>query len=256
MSYIALINQPRGLGDIFYLQKAAELISKRVDHIIWPIHPKYSYLKEYNLNPKIHYLPIPLDIPDVPKKYKFWYDLLASNLFVRQFRTFFTPRDVIFYYPFYMTFKGNNDTEMMYSKYPLINSKYDDWQKYFKFNRNLDREHSLRKKYGINEGDKYIFVNGLHETTYYRNTKINVSSDYKIVYNDGTPCHVFDFCWLLENAQEIHTVETSFCYLVEVLNTTEKLYCYSRKNADGVSLRHNNFDYIKKLHKKPWNYIL
>jgi len=58
----------------------------------------------------------------------------------------------------------------------------------------------------------------------------------------------------LDNAKEIHTVETSFCYLIEKLNTTNNLHMYSRK-INGVS-RFNDFSYIDHIYKRKWSAIV
>ena len=64
----------------------------------------------------------------------------------------------------------------------------------------------------------------------------------------------FDLSWILENAEEIHTVETSLCYLIECLDTTDKLFVYSRIIDNRP--QYSNFDYINKFYKKDWKYIL
>ena len=46
---------------------------------------------------------------------------------------------------------------------------------------------------------------------------MEISSNMKVIYNDGEPCHIFDYCWIIENAKELHLVESAFCYLVEKL---------------------------------------
>jgi hypothetical protein len=59
--------------------------------------------------------------------------------------------------------------------------------------------------------------------------------------------NLFDWCQVIENAAEIHTVETSICYLIEKMNTTKKLFMYARgKKPDW-------FD-IDGIFQKPWVY--
>jgi hypothetical protein len=251
---IALIDQARGLGDIFFLQKAVYEISERMDNIIWPIHPKYNYLHEYLITPKTSYFSFPLNEAEFSESVKIWHKVLYDNYKSNTFSSTPVSGGVIHYYPFRTSSFNSNDIDIMYSKYKILNISFDDWQKYFQFKRKLDREDSLRKKYGIERGEKFIFVNTMYFTSPYNTYKINLESEYKIIYNDGSPCHIFDFCWLLENAQEIHTVETSMCYLVEVLNTTDKIYCYPRLRKGGEKM-YQNFDYINKIFKKNWNYI-
>ena len=43
----ALLRQPAGLGDIFYLQKAAKILVKNDYKVIWPLAKVYTYIKDY-----------------------------------------------------------------------------------------------------------------------------------------------------------------------------------------------------------------
>jgi hypothetical protein len=58
---------------------------------------------------------------------------------------------------------------------------------------------------------------------------------------------------LFENAKEIHTVETSFCYLIEKLNTTDKLFMYSRTKPGNKP--NADFSYIDHIYNKKWETI-
>ena len=90
----------------------------------------------------------------------------------------------------------------------------------------------------------------------YRDVNIT-SSNLNIIHHK--PEHInmfniFDLCSVIENAEEIHTVETSLCYLIEKLNTNAKLYMYSRK-ING-RLQNPDFSYVDHIYKKNWSYIL
>jgi len=256
MKHLALIDQARGLGDIFFLQKAATLISERVDNIIWPIHPKYNYLHQYLKTPKVSYFSFPIKESDFSESVKIWHKVLYDNFKYNNFKSVILGKNVIHYIPFRtsMSMLNVNSDQVMYSKYKIINTNFSDWKNYFKFVRNPEREDELRKRYGIEKGEKFVFVNTMYYTNGHRTYDIKPETDYKIVYNDSSLCHIFDFCWILENAQEIHTVETSICYLVESLNTTDRIFCYPRKKLNGDN-EYPNYDYINKLFSKKWNYI-
>ena len=57
---------------------------------------------------------------------------------------------------------------------------------------------------------------------------------------------------IAENAQEIHTMETSLCYLLEKINLTN-VFVYSKYTAEN-GLK-DNFEYIKENYSKHWEYM-
>lgn len=261
---IVLINQPAGLGDIFYLQKAVKSFADNSIQVYWPVQKDFEYVLHYLKHPNITYYSVDDDYP-----YK------KHNLFSKKYRYSFLDHEnktEVYYIPFthsheeYELFSGKKKYSAMLSKYELIDMSNTNWQQYFVFERNYEREDNLRKKYKIEKDENFIFVNGLFASPpemFDRNIKIN--TNLKVVYNDGEPCHIFDYCWIFENAKELHLVESAFCYMVEVLKTTDKLFMYSRKFPYGIQRsgnwscdnpngyqQHPNFDYINGIHKKPW----
>lgn len=258
MKKYAIINQVKGIGDIFYLQKAVKYISKNVDEVIWYVHSNYYYIKDYIKYGNIKYLRLPLVGEEFHDEEKKWYNhfytphIHGLGYDGNIVKVFSKELDAFLYYFPFANSVGLNITPkfVMNAKYKMIKMSDQNWQKYFTYIRNEERENDLRIKYGVELNEEFIFVNSLMKSFDYDEVKINIDSNIKVIKNDGSPCHLFDFCWLLENAKEIHTVETSLCYLVETLNTTDNLFCYSRNNVYG------NFDYIKDVYKKNWKYIL
>jgi len=239
--------QYAGLGDIFFLQKAAySFLHSGYDEIIWPVIKHYEYLKDYIDNDKIKFIPIDSIVGEIKELYKNNVLLLESNSNIN-------------YIPFEKAsnITGNN-SNFLEQKYCLINLDFSDWQNYCKFKRYPERENKCREYFGINKGDKFIFVNNIFASPPEIYTReMNYSTNLKIV--EHKPEHLnmfnfFDFSWLLENAEEIHTVETSLCYLVECLHTKASLNLYSRK-INGCN-QYFNFDYIENIYKKEWNKIL
>ena len=58
--------------------------------------------------------------------------------------------------------------------------------------------------------------------------------------------NLFDWMSLMEHAQEIHTVETSFCYVAALLNL-QNMHVYSRNTK-------TDFKYIQDLFPESWKY--
>jgi hypothetical protein len=249
---VAIVNQPAGLGDIFYLQKAVKYYADQGTKIYWPVQKEFEYLCEYLKYPNINYYSEERDYP---------YKNLCKgsyNLFSKKHKTLLVDNEnniEILYIPFtHAQFEiemFEKVKSIMLVKYLMVEQSHENWQKYFTFQRNTERENKLKQQLDLKENEEFIFVNDLFASPpNMLKREMSINTTLKPIYNDGLPCHIFDYCWILENAKEIHTIESSLCYLVEVLNTTDKLFMYSRK-INGRQ-QHKNFDYINGIHKKPW----
>lgn len=246
---ILLIRQPAGAGDIFFLQKAAQEFINDGYKIIWPLADVYWYLKDYIKNPNIQFYN---ELDNFPYKQIYHYtkpvqgkDGDTEVLFIP-----FQDADSVLKLP------------PMKCKYPLVDKDSNGWQNYFNFERNHEREARLKVHYGIQDGQDFIFINntfGSPPQMFTRTTKAEpkgarlIYNDLTLKYSDGSPIHLFDYCWLFEHAKEIHTVETSFCYLIEKLNTTDKLFMYSRTKPGNTP--NSDFSYIDHIYKKKWECI-
>jgi hypothetical protein len=234
-----LIRQPAGLGDIFFCQKIAhKVIEKYNCKVIWPVLKQYKYIKDY------------LAIPQGLEFYSNTDHFPYSNIFntisnVKQTTNFiYIPlQDADSLYP---------DFGLMEAKYKMVNLCFNDWQNYFDFDRFKDREEKIWNHFNLKDEEKYNIINSkygsLPNTLEICNIKIN--NDYRIITLDSLGFdNIFDWCKVLENAEEIHTVNTSWCYLIEKLNTKAKLFMYMRGNQ-------SNFEhYTKGVFKKNWTYI-
>lgn len=230
----ALINQPAGLGDIFYLQKAVKLFLHNNYTVIWPVIKHFEYIKNYIKYPNLVF---------VNKEENFLFKDIYNKNYKQLMEESYGDYSVL-------TVPFVHAVEMKH-KYPMVNINCDDWKDFFKFERNHERELALKQKYNIQDGEEFIFVNNIFASPPDMHTRnIPLNTDKKVIYNDGEPCHIFDFCWLFENASELHLVESVFCYLVEVLQTKGKLFMYSR--VINGQQQHQNFNYINHIYKKDW----
>jgi len=240
---ILYIRQSAGLGDILFLQKAVNKFVEANYRVVWPVIEHYQYLKNYNLSDKINYVSMNELSNEIRELYKSDIPIYNENYV---------------YIPFDRAKIPGRHFDFMEAKYKLVNLDFNDWQKYINFNRFPEREKLCKEKLGLNDNEKFVFVNSLFASPpniYKRD--IVVETNFKIIeQQEGhlNQFNFFDLSWILENAEEIHTVETSLCYLIECLNTTNKLFVYGRI-MNGIP-QYSNFDYISKIYKKDWKYIL
>ena len=213
----SLINQPAGLGDIIFCQKIAKLLKTKYNHtVIWPVVKDLEYVKDY------------LDFDGFTINNPLW----PTN------RINLAIADRIF---------GGS---VLKAKYELVRLDWRDWKDYVGLKRNHEKEQSLYNKLNPNN-EEYIIVSKLIGTPPgQREIPMKINSNKKIIevsliegYNP------FDWCLLLENASEIHMVDTSFNYIMELINVkTKNLHLYSRfyPNTD--------FSHIEGLFSLPWEY--
>ena len=106
------------------------------------------------------------------------------------------------------------------------------WESFY-VKRNFEKENIFYKKYAPSE--KYIFYHDDIKRNYQIETK-KISKKYKIFTpNENLTENIFDYCTIIENAEEIHVIDSSFMFLIDCLkydNPLQKLYIhrYAREN--------------------------
>ena len=104
--------------------------------------------------------------------------------------------------------------------------------------RDLRNEKKLLKKLVGNE-KKFIFVHDDIKRGLIINTN-KLKKKFKIIRNDYNNL-IFDYGLILENAHELHLIESSFRQLIETLNIkSKKLYLYKDNRHDYSMSLYNN----------------
>jgi hypothetical protein len=229
MNFSCKIIQDGGLGDIIFLQSLIK--SLKYTTVYWPMSDHFlKTCTAYMPSPKIKY---------VKKEFSITEDCDILN---------FDKAHLV---------KPSSTRSFMYPKYEILNQDPKNWGKFCTFNRNNEKEVNLKNI--LNPPDGYKLVNLLYGS--YPNSKKREDL-YELFKNDSKVVFVepikgfdlFDWSLLIEEAEEIHTVETSMVYLVELLKTTEKLYMYRKGTKEEFFSFFNNWDYINLLHQKKWSY--
>jgi hypothetical protein len=246
----ALIRQPAGLGDIFWLQPLIDDMHERGFHVIYPVCDHYYDMMKTSVKTKHSNFIRESE--------------LEGRLLEVYGKTDYVIEDDFEYYPFdcishpkYNSFRPEyarkNIMVGKYMFYKEFNPDFDidvaDWRKSVTIIRNFERE----KKYQdlLELGDEFVWVNrafGTPPGIVIRD--MNLPENLLVVENDSRLTNVFDVCGVLEKAKEIHTVETCFCYIAELLDLTAELNLYSRK-INGQN-QHKDFSYVDIVYKKDW----
>lgn len=225
-----VIKQPAGIGDVFFCQKIARVMMQNGYQVIWPLRPDIAWIGKYI---KDIYFPTTNDM--FPGKDI--YDRAAGGV-IEPTGAFISLATAD------MT---HNDGKIMSSKYNMLDIDYQDWQDYFKFERDFDKENELYYNVlGLNDESEFVFINNLYNTDIRDSELLSTDQfdlpvvELKII--DGFT--LFDWCKVLERAKKIYTINTSINYIIEVLDTSYDeyvIYAHDEKNKTEI-------DY---LFKKP-----
>jgi hypothetical protein len=222
-----LIKQPAGLGDIFFLQKVAYALSLNAGTTItWPVIDEFLWIKEYLEAPYVNFISVNSDFP-LKEEYH------QQNPNLRQVGdTYIIPfQHADWLYP---------GISVMDAKYRLIDLDFSDWADFFVFNRNYKRENELSKELGIIDSEKYILVNRRFASPPDIQECENIPREFggKRVIEMGIKpgFTLFDWCYIIEHANEIHIVDSSICFIIDKLQlNTEMIYLYTKPNHVGTS---------------------
>lgn len=216
-----IINQPFGIGDILFLNPLIKQLD--IEQAIWPVVDHYYWIKDY----------ISIDNLTFIKVSKF--NLLNYEDYVEiplQHAHSFIPQA----------------NDCMEAKYLLLEADPKLWRT-LTFNRNKEKETQLKQHLNIHPNDKFIFVNNNFAGPEY-NYKVNIipQSNHKIIYQEYIEGFtLLDWCGVLEQSIEIHTVSTALFFVIEALNLENtSLHLYPRKPLD------KDLSPIKTLISNKW----
>jgi hypothetical protein len=242
---LAIIRQPAGLGDILFTYKIAKKINEKYnpDQIIWPICKEYIHIKDY--------IDTPANIHFVDERDEFLgKELYCSHIMQIQ------KTDEYVYIPLQFSceamFGSFNFQENLYSKYNFVGLSNDGWAAEVNLKRNYKKEEELYNLKAPSE--PYILVNRNYGTNPQKRQDIALESKYKVIELDYVPGYnLFDWIKLIECAEEVHTLQTSLAYLLDILKK-QKVSIYHRtvRRSDIANTSEDSFYYCKKIHNSEW----
>ena len=214
---ICLIHHFAGIGDVFFLQYVARKYMAMGYHVIWPLKDEILWIQDY--------------IPDIqfcsrqdnfPGKEYYGKDIVILSpqfIYLGLMNTHFWQNDY--------GVRDEDTCMVMHSKYIMMQLDWKNWSEGFQFNRKIDKENELYYNVlGLKDDSEYVFVNRYANTENRKNNEL-VFPDFDIPTVDLQILNgfsLFDWCKVIENAKEIHTVHTSMPYLIDRLNIKAKKY--------------------------------
>ena len=99
--------------------------------------------------------------------------------------------------------------------YKMANVPFEDkWSKFY-FQRDLEKEKDVfYNKLGLKDGEKFIFV---HDDKERPMMVSKLPQGVKVVKPDRQDISIFDFLYTIEQAEEVHCIDSSFFNLIDCL---------------------------------------
>lgn len=226
-----LIYQPLGLGDIIWILPIIDTIIDDGYTVYYPVNDiYYDMISTYIEKPNLIWIRENDDFP-LKEYYK------QTNIVDTGNNLYLPISYADRYFP---------NCSTMISKYYLLSIPIGDWRKSFNLNRNKEREEVLIKTYGL--FGEYVLVNKSFGTEH-QNRELIITSNKKVHYmnveeDKNNKFHLFDWILALENASEIHTVETSLCFLVDKYCLNNNIHMYEKRKETEQNTFYKNINLL------------
>lgn len=226
-----LIYQPLGLGDIIWILPIIDTIIDDGYTVYYPVNDiYYDMVSTYIEKPNLIWIRENDDFP-LKEYYK------QTNIVDTGNNLYLPISYADRYFP---------NCSTMISKYYLLSIPIGDWRKSFNLNRNKEREEALIKTYGL--FGEYVLVNKSFGTEH-QNRELIINSNKKVHYmnveeDKNNKFYLFDWILALENASEIHTVETSLCFLVDKYCLNNNIHMYEKRKETEQNTFYKNINLL------------
>ncbi len=217
---LCVINQPAGIGDVFFCQKIGQHFVHQGYQVKWPVRKEFLWYNDYLISPGVEFVPL-----GQPDNIDLYVDLQNADQII--------PGPI------------------MEGKYKLVGLDHRDWTNYFNFKRFPKKENELYYKIlGLKDNERYVFRN-IHYGTppHSKCFPIPITTNLRIIDNtlyEGF--NVIDWSKVIENAEEIQLIDTVFNYIMEKLTLkAKKIDLFSRWGP-------KNYYHLKDLFKVNYNY--
>jgi len=233
-----LIYQPLGLGDVIWVQPIVDRMISDGFQVSYPVGDQYYEMVSSQM--KKDGLTWYRESDDFPMKIFYGHHSKVST-------------DEGLYLPLSFADRHIPNCSVMASKYYFSGIPLSDWRSSFVLQRDREREKALVNKYGL-YGD-YIIVNESFGTNpASRNIPVYGDNVHRMSMQEDSAngFRLFDWIMALENAKEIHTVETSLCYLIDKFCSDVKMHMYEKRLESEANNYYNNVNMVYR--NSEWVY--
>lgn len=217
---VCVIHQPGGLGDILWLQPIVDNILQLGYTIYFPVVDIYHEMLQNQL----------------VKTNLIWVNENSNFPLKEYYGTPHTHQDENnLYIPISFANYMYAGCSNMMAKYYFTNTPIVNWHPSVTIKRNKDKENIIFEVYKINPDIPFVLLNRSYGTPpSHKTRKIELQTSFQVLdlsieTNLKYKISLFDCLGVIENAAEIHTVETSVCHLADKYAKTNKLFMYEKR---------------------------
>jgi hypothetical protein len=241
---VCVINQPGGLGDIIWIQPIVDHMIDRGYEVIYPVKDVYYEMISRSIRKDgLRWVP---ETGEYPMK-----ECFSSINPIKSGEDLYLPIQ-------YADRHLPPHCPVMISKYCWVGIPIKNWHNSFTIDRKKEKENRVFEIYNIDRSKPYSLVNMTFGTppdlNFTREISVPVHTDQVLemkIDKENDLC-LFDWMAAIEEASEIHTVETAVCYLVDKYAKTENINMYEKRRKDEPS---NYYNMISLVYRNPnWMY--
>jgi hypothetical protein len=234
-----IINQPAGLGDIIWIQPIVSDLREQGASVVIPVVDTYfKDVKDRLSIPGVTYISerdtfpfkeiFPTEKMPIQRGRFIYLPLTHSHLFFPQ-------------------------APLMLSKYLMTGTQLGDYRQHVKIKRDFEKENELQRLLELDE--PFFLVNERYGT--YPNSlerSLFVSSNMRKVKLEAfRGISLFDWIPVIEKAAEVHSVETSVCYLIDIYSKMhQQIYMYGKRQESESPNYFKNTSLVYRSHR--WIY--
>jgi hypothetical protein len=136
--------------------------------------------------------------------------------------------------------------------YYIFNIDFQKKYENFYLNRDIESEKKIFEQYQVKKNE-YVFVHDDKERGY----NIPIYGKNIVRPNFLITKNIFDYLYLIENAKEIHCIESCFFVMIDFLINHKEIYYYINARGDYSLMFQNqgNGDYAHPKYQKKWKII-
>lgn len=207
-----VVGQFASLGDIIWLVPMIRALQEEGNSVLWPVNSEYLSLQK--------------NFPDIN-----FIDKSKIGINYDSRMTTNTPYGIWLPYRYASENMGRTLQTCMQSKYQIYGH---DWKMFRSLYWNRDREAENKLFNQLTPGKPYILVNRYFGAMGQMQITPQIDSDLPIVEMKPVPGYtIFDWCKIIEGASEIHSANTSLCYILDRMNLNIPTHLYHRNGLWG-----------------------
>lgn len=135
---------------------------------------------------------------------------------------------------YYVGFEKCRHFDWDVSFYDSVNIPFECRWNRFSVNRNFDKEVEIKKILGLKQDEKFILV---HDECSDQKFSLEITNNCRIVKVEKITDSLIDWCGVIEEAEEVHCVDSSVIHLAQSLNIKSGVYHDLRKSNAFFQLK-------------------